>query len=40
MSFTHINAEGKANMVDVAIKQTRRKAKAETFIYMAAKRSH
>ena len=36
MSFTHINAEGKANMVDVSDKaETRREAKAEAFIYMA-----
>ena len=37
VSFTHINAEGKANMVDVGDKtETRREAKAEAFIYMAA----
>ncbi|OCH28886.1 molybdenum cofactor biosynthesis protein C [Aliivibrio fischeri] len=35
-NFTHINASGEANMVDVSAKQeTVREARAEAFVYMA-----
>ncbi|MFK0571797.1 cyclic pyranopterin monophosphate synthase MoaC, partial [Endozoicomonas sp.] len=36
MSFTHIDSDGKASMVDVGDKDiTRREARAEGYIYMA-----